>query len=835
VRIEVKNQAQMPTPLDEIASLNDDAWRKCHQNPSLALALAQKAASLASFHGEHLQYLAALRTESHCAYLLADYERASTLAEELFHLAEELHDDALTAFALNTLGNSHLRCGRYHESLSYLFRTLGLRLHAKDKPGEAAVLNNIGNVYYHLSDYKSAREYYQRSLDLKKELGEKKGEANSYTNLGMVHHLISDYQKAIASHQSAISLYNELGDLRGLSHALNNLGNVQRDIGEYTAALETHFKCLSLKREIHDKHGEALALLNLGRTCEKQGDLARATDYLAKSKSLAIELGDKQTELYVLERNAAIAELKGDYEDAFSTLLRALALSESLGTRSDTLSCFQQIGRLQRLTLQVTSALAYHQKALLLAQELGEKENEADVLREIGAVYFTMGDAVSATKYLFQSLELAERLENRALVADALCAIGDIANLLGDSERAETCYTKSIDLYNAIGHGLHHTETSYRLGLLRLSQKQISEADAIFVHALSVAERLGAKLLQSELLLARAEVAKAEGDFERHLKFQRAATLLKNDVINTPMLLRMQSLIEARETTHLSQSLSTLHASAFQSLFQKAQERASEKLIEQRPSVAASLPLHSHQVVVQTFGAFRLTIDGREISSDVWKRKKSRDVFKFLLVHYKQSVAVDTILDAIWGSCSENHKNLLLTAISHIRKAIEPTKTPLFLQSVDKSYRLDFGDGAMIDFILFQAHIKSAKTSQGETAQSHYEQALALYKGKFLPEEETEEWTTFLRESLSDAHLSALSTLAQTALAFNHLDLALDYAKTLVALDRTLETGYEVQFQVFQKRGQKSDAQKLYTYCQEAFKKELGIAPPTRFQKFLSI
>jgi hypothetical protein len=232
-----------------------------------------------------------------------------------------------------------------------------------------------------------------------------------------------------------------------------------------------------------------------------------------------------------------------------------------------------------------------------------------------------MGDAVSATKYLFQSLELAERLENRALVADALCAIGDIANLLGDSERAETCYTKSIDLYNAIGHGLHHTETSYRLGLLRLSQKQISEADAIFVHALSVAERLGAKLLQSELLLARAEVAKAEGDFERHLKFQRAATLLKNDVINTSTLLRMQSLLEARETTHLSQSLSTLHASAFQSLFQKAQERASEKLIEQRPSVAASLPLHSHQVVVQTFGAFRLTIDGREISSDVWKRK----------------------------------------------------------------------------------------------------------------------------------------------------------------------------------------------------------------------
>ncbi len=833
--MEIKNQAQMPTPLDEIASLNDDAWRKRDQDTHLALALAQKAASLASFHGEHLQYLAALRTESHCAYLLADYDRASTLAEELLHLAEEQHDDTLTAFALNTLGNSHLRCGRYHVALSYLFRTLGLRLHAKDKPGESAVLNNIGNVYYHLSDYKSARDYYQRSLDLKKELGDKKGEANSYTNLGMVYHLISDYQKAIALHQSAMTLYNELGDLRGLSHALNNLGNVQRDIGEYTAALETHFKCLSLKRDLHDKHGEALALLNLGRTCEKQGDLAHATDYLAKSKSLAIELGDRQTELYVLERDAAIAELKGDYEEAVSTLLRALTLSESLGTRSDTLSCFHQIGKLQRLTLQFTSALEYHQKALLLSQELGEKENEADVLREIGAVYFAMGDAINATKYLFQSLELAERLDNRALIADALCAIGDIAALLGDLERADACYTKSLDLYQAIGHGLHHTETSYRLGLLRLSQKQISEADALFVRTLKEAERLGAKSLQVDLLLARADVAKTEGDLDRHMKFQRTATLLKNDVINASTLLRMKSLLEARETTTLSQSLSTLHASAFQSLFQKAQEYASEKLIEQRPSVIASLPPHSHQVIVQTFGTFRLIIDGQEISTDVWKRKRSRDVFKFLLVHYKQSVSVDTILDALWRSCSESHKNLLLTAISHIRKAIEPTKMPLFLQSRDKSYRLDFGDGAMIDFILFQAHIKSAKTSQGETAQSYYEQAVSLYKGKFLAEDEAEEWTTFLRETLSDAHLSALTTLAQMALASHHFDLALDYAKTLVALDRTLETGYEVQFQVFQKRGQKSDAQKLYTHCQEAFKKELGIAPPTRFQKFLSI
>lgn len=257
-------------------------------------------------------------------------------------------------------------------------------------------------------------------------------------------------------------------------------------------------------------------------------------------------------------------------------------------------------------------------------------------------------------------------------------------------------------------------------------------------------------------------------------------------------------------------------------------------MIEQRPTVALAVPLQSHQVVIQTFGLFRTIIDGREISSDVWKRKKSRDVFKFLLVHYRQSVSVDTILDALWGSCSENHKNLLLTAVSHVRKAIEPTKTPLFLQSIDKSYRLDFGDGAMIDFILFQSHIKAAKTSRGETAQSHYEQAVALYKGKFLAEDETEEWSTFLRESLSDAHLSALTALANAALASNQLNLALDYGKTLVAIDRTLETGYDVQFQVFQKRPQNGDAEKLFAQCQEAFKKELGVPPPLRFQKFLS-
>lgn len=108
----------------------------------------------------------------------------------------------------------------------------------------------------------------------------------------------------------------------------------------------------------------------------------------------------------------------------------------------------------------------------------------------------------------------------------------------------------------------------------------------------------------------------------------------------------------------------------------------------------------------------------------------------------------------------------------------EPTKTPLFLQSVDKSYRLDFGEEAMVDFVLFQSHIKSAKASRGETAQSYYEQAVALYKGTFLSEDETEERTTFLRESLSDAHLSALNALAHAALASNQLDLALGYGNT---------------------------------------------------------
>lgn len=84
-----------------------------------------------------------------------------------------------------------------------------------------------------------------------------------------------------------------------------------------------------------------------------------------------------------------------------------------------------------------------------------------------------------------------------------------------------------------------------------------------------------------------------------------------------------------------------------------------------------------------------------------------------------------------------------------------------------------------------------------------------------------------------DISLSASAELAELMLQQDDKLAAIEYAKRLLAIDTLCEKGYEILFLLHYQAEDFSAIKTLYETCKAAYKKELGTAPPKRFERFL--
>lgn len=274
-----------------------------------------------------------------------------------------------------------------------------------------------------------------------------------------------------------------------------------------------------------------------------------------------------------------------------------------------------------------------------------------------------------------------------------------------------------------------------------------------------------------------------------------------------------------------------------------ASELAQESRADEPPNAAAlgatgGVP----KITVQTFGKFSVKIDGRELGQDDWQRKKARDVFKVLLLHYGRALAADALIELVWSETvgrtgsGKPVEPVLMKAASYIRKALEPSlgahKPSRYLAVQDKSYTLHLGDSAEIDFLTFKRLIRDARAAAGDAQQALYEQAVSLYTGDFLNEDLYEAWSAFERETLRESYLHALLFLARAAYHAQPAqpDRAIGYAKRILETDRTDEAAYELLLTLYRDLNRAADAERLYAACVAAFERELGSPPPKKLE-----
>ncbi|MBC8043042.1 MAG: tetratricopeptide repeat protein [Rhizobacter sp.] len=708
----------------------------------------------------------------------SDARRALRLAEDAREIYARLSDRPGLAESAYLMGVCRRWLSDLAPSLTDLLEALRLFTEMQDDAGLCKTKNWIGNIYSELEHYDDALRLLGESRELAVKLGDKTAEAHALNNTGLVYEKKCDYITAVGFHLQAMSLREATGDRVSLGASYNNLGLLYEHLGDYPGALEFLFKAFTLHETFDNRRGKALVLNNLSIVYRKLGDESLALTCLLQSLWLSEQIGEKRNEINALCNIGNLHYRQGNYANALTYILRALSIARDIGSERSEGMALTNLGRIYHKLGEAETAVRHFTDGLRASQRTQDKGNEMESLLHLGSLSAESQKISDALTQLTASLELS---------AEA-----------GDKEHQQRSHAALSEAHRQAGHlqksAAHQTAALRLSGELHNEESGRKSRDLMLRHTLEQAERnAGLYGLRREDL--------------SHI----TKTLMQSAVNVAPA--------PAKDTQPAHRS--------------KSHTGSGDLPLSPKPA----------QIYVQTFGTFSVTIEGRTLSKDDWGRKKSRDVFKVLLINYQKAVTTGELIDAIWeedAAGKNGGKNLepaLMNAVSSLRKALEPQlaahKSSRFLKSQDKSYTLDLGEDAMIDFHLFKQCVREAETAPAEKKQTCYEQAVRLYTGSFLKEDLYESWATYERESLQESYLSALGALAAVHLARHETDEVLAYAEKVLACDRTSETAYDLIFTALHAAGRTAEMRKFYARCKQAFEKELQLPPPKKFDKFL--
>ena len=251
---------------------------------------------------------------------------------------------------------------------------------------------------------------------------------------------------------------------------------------------------LRIAEKIEYENGKALALKNIGNGYYFQSKFVEALDYWSQSLALYEKLKDELGISNLLNNIASIYGDQGDDVKALDYALRSLSLAEKLGDKLRVLSALNTIASIYYSKEQTKNkALDYLLRALPLCEEIGDMEMFGVISENIGEIYYDKNDYVKAIEYYKK----------------AVAALGDNPN--------------APYAYNGIGK-------------VYLKQGIVEEALKYHYQALSLAEKLDAKLRIVESLLGIANVHVKKSDLKTAINYYQRAENLASELKSNPTL-----------------------------------------------------------------------------------------------------------------------------------------------------------------------------------------------------------------------------------------------------------------------------------------------------------
>ncbi|HLG13778.1 MAG TPA: sigma 54-interacting transcriptional regulator [Blastocatellia bacterium] len=468
----------------------------------------------------------------------SQYETAVTCLSLALSREADTHESEAQIRCLLTQALEEL--SRYQEALDLLSQYEDPQTLSRLSPRtRARIKQRVGMANSYLRNYSDAIAALNEAMKTFAELKDNMGMCETYYALGRTYIQISEFRIARDHLFAAINYQKPTANRELLALIYDRLGTADLSEGEFTSARDYYLKALELVQDSRNVNLIGMILVNVGTTIdegyqgsrdEAAGHLYRATQYLEKGgrkdylATAYNNLGDilrrsgrwdeaiacvkKGIDIaqqfahpsYEATARITLAELlcaRGKYEEAETHVKRSLDLTEGGTDRwADKWlesSALRVLSRIHWGTGRIESSLDILRNTLQLSTSIGDLLGVTLAQIALAELHYWQGGYGQAREYL--QLAQARLKEEKSLLASGLIQrlMGQIEATSSRLAEAKQCIAQSISIFTTTEIVYELARSCYEMAVLLRRVGDSSAAEANFVQAREIFEKLGAE------------------------------------------------------------------------------------------------------------------------------------------------------------------------------------------------------------------------------------------------------------------------------------------------------------------------------------------------------
>jgi two-component SAPR family response regulator/Flp pilus assembly protein TadD len=551
---------------------------------------------------------------------------------------------------------------------------------------------------------------------------------------------------------------------------------------------------------------------------------------------------------------------QGELRNSLALLKESLEKYQGMKENLDASKVMLDLGVVHRAMGNLVETEACYKKSLEFWQKTQNSLWQSNVLNNLGVLQHMRGFFEMAMQNLERAVNYARLAANPRLECYSLTSLGDLYRDIHAFEEAHKVYA----LARSVLPGLNDLTLQI---LLNLSQCALERYEGNFHnthHYLNEAEKLavsgGSKYEESLCMLEAGTLALHERKTQKSLeKLTQAYAFFqqegyKAEQIRAGFYLQILNLMKSNSIAHVSQfhdwfetpssdddqvsllRLGSENLGLLQNINQGTPANVDlanfverirkydhslidiRKLIRRHSSV---IQFTTPRIAIRALGRTQVIIGDQMVKLAAWKTQSVRDLFFFVLQN-SDGVTKEDIGEVFWPEADQQTIRLRFkNSIYRVRHALGTESVTL----ADEVYRFNRTLDYDYDVEDFLQEISSAQSTDDQSVKiQHLKNALALYKGPYLPKMDYE-WALVQRENLHQKYLAIASNLIDLLIETKQYQQAIAYSDRAIEIDPCLEAAHRSAMVAYSALGDKAGMVRQFDKCKKLLLNDLGVTP----------
>ncbi len=233
-------------------------------------------------------------------------------------------------------------------------------------------------------------------------------------------------------------------------------------------------------------------------------------------------------------------------------------------------------------------------------------------------------------------------------------------------------------------------------------------------------------------------------------------------------------------------------------------------------------------ITIRLLGEFSLEAGGNRISDADNRAKKVWCLLACLLCSRDRTVPQKTLIDLLWGEDSgSNPENALRITLHRLRSMLDslwPGAGRELIHSRDGGYGWNPLAPVTLDSDLFES-LANAECPDEEIRLSKRLEALQLYRGEFLPRQNSELWVIPIATHFQNRFLQVTMEAAGLLLSRQRWEEAAEYCRRAAAAEPYHEGIHQMLMRALGEKGDPDGAARVYEVLSKRLFDDFGIRP----------